>query len=130
MNSSATHPTVTCNLTGKLSTSPQIDAWVGDLNQEERDTVTALLTAFEAPPTPTEIRLRAGRLAQVALGWVQRMDLPPETPVLIEGPDFLIPALARRIISVGLKPVFAVYERDTLTTLEDADTIRFVEYTE
>ena len=125
MNATATHPTVTVNLTGKLSTSAQIDAWVGDLDQDERDTVRILLNYFPETPTADEIRKRAKRLASVAEGWVQRMELPLGTPVLIDGPPFLIPALARQIVSVGLKPVFAVVERDML---QGTDTLRFVEY--
>lgn len=125
VTATATHPTVTCNLTGKLSTSPQIDAWVGDLNQNERDTVTLLLTYFPDTPTPEEIRKRAKHLAGIAERWVQRMDLPLGTPVLIDGPPFLLPALAHRIVSVGLKPVFAVLERNYL---DNTDTLRFVDY--
>jgi len=125
MNATATHPTVTVNLTGKLSTSAQIDAWVGDLDQDERDTVRILLNYFPETPTADEIRKRAKRLASVAEGWVQRMELPLGTPVLIDAPGFLVATLARRLQAVGLKPVFAVVERNYL---DNTDTLRFVEY--
>ncbi|CAB4162706.1 hypothetical protein UFOVP783_100 [uncultured Caudovirales phage] len=125
MSATATHPIVTCNLTGKLSTSPQIDAWVGDLDQAERDSVTLFLTYFPETPTADEIRKRAKNLAGIAERWVQRMGLPPETPVLIDAPGFLVATLARRLMAVGLKPVFAVLERNYL---DNTDTLRFVEY--
>jgi hypothetical protein len=122
---SATHPAVTVNLTGKLSTSAQIDAWVGDLSHDERDTVTLLLTYFPTPPTADDIRKRAGSLARIAERWVQRMGLPPQTPVLIDAPGFLVTSLARHLQAVCLKPVFAVTERDLVNR---TDILRFVEY--
>lgn len=102
------------NLTQHVASVEQKSAGVVD--PEDFDEVREILT-FRSLPTQTEIKARAGALAEIAVE--SNCD-----SAMIDGVLYLMPALLQALRERGVTPLFAFSERESVEQVQPDGSVR------
>lgn len=98
-------------MTQHVATAPQLAAGVVEPDAETKARIRELLT-FTEIPSAGNIDLRAALLANVAEGYDAAM---------VGGAPYLMPALARRLMEIKVKPLCSFTERKSVDRPNEKD---------
>jgi len=96
------------NLTQHRPTPAQVEQGVVDLEGEKREQLIKLLT-FNELPTPSEVRERAERIADMAVRYEAAM---------IGGAPYLMGPLERELRKRGITPLYAFSRREVVEEVQ------------